>query len=260
MTRTSVVTGSASGIGRATRELLEGRGERVVGVDLHDADLTLDLGTAEGRAAMVEGVRRLTGGTVDAVFAVAGLSRPAPATVAVNYFGAVATLEGLRPLLLRSAAPRAVVVSSMAALHPVDDDLVAALEKGDEAAALNRAEVMAGEPGSWGRLIYGSSKKAISRWVRRQAPGAEWAGAGIPLNAIGPGVIATPMTAEMISTEEKRAALLEVVPMPLNGVAEAHTVARLLAWLGGVENTHLCGQVIYIDGGSDAVLRGDSVW
>ncbi|GIJ54689.1 SDR family oxidoreductase [Virgisporangium aurantiacum] len=258
MTRTSVVTGSASGIGKATRELLEGRGERVVGVDLHDADLTLDLATAEGRAAMVEGVRRLTGGTVDAVFAVAGISLPAPATVAVNYFGAVATLEGLRPYLLRSAAPRAVVVSSMAALHPVDDDLVAAIERGDEAAALNRAELLAGEPA--GQLIYGSSKKAISRWVRRQAPGAAWAGAGIPLNAIGPGVIATPMTAEMISTEEKRAALLEVVPMPLNGVAAADTVARLLAWLGGAENTHLCGQVIYVDGGSDAVLRGDSVW
>jgi hypothetical protein len=26
------------------------------------------------------------------------------------------------------------------------------------------------------------------------------------------------------------------------------------------ENTHLCGQVIFIDGGSDAVIRGDSTW
>jgi NAD(P)-dependent dehydrogenase (short-subunit alcohol dehydrogenase family) len=260
MTRTSVITGSASGIGRATRELLERRGERVVGVDLHDADLTVDLTTAEGRAAMVEGVRRLTGGAVDAVFAVAGIARPTPGTVAVNYFGAVATLEGLRPLLLGSAAPRAVVVSSMAALHPVDDELLAALDAGDEAAALDRAEVLAKEPETLGGLIYGSSKRAISRWVRRQAPLADWAGAGIALNAIGPGVIATPMTADMISTEEKRAELLKRVPMPLNGVADADAVARLLAWLGGAENTHLCGQVIYIDGGSDAVMRGDSVW
>jgi NAD(P)-dependent dehydrogenase (short-subunit alcohol dehydrogenase family) len=260
MTRTSVVTGSASGIGRATKELLESRGERVIGVDLRDADLTVDLATAGGRAAMVEGVRGLTGGVVDAVFAVAGLAQPSPATVAVNCFGAVATLEGLRPFLLGSAAPRAVVVSSMAALHPVDDELVAAIEAGDEDAALNRAEVLAKAPESLGGLIYTSSKKAISRWVRRQAPRAEWAGAGIALNAIGPGVIATPMTADMISTAEKRAALLQVVPMPLNGVAEADPVARLLAWLGGVENTHLCGQVIYIDGGSDAVMRGDSVW
>ena len=260
MTRTSVITGSASGIGMATKHLLESRGERVIGVDLHGADITVDLTTADGRAAMVDGVRRLTGGAVDAVYAVAGLAQPVPATVAVNFFGAVATLEGLRPFLVASAAPRAVVVSSMAALHPVDNQLVAALRAGDEVAALSRAEVMAKEPESLGQLIYSSSKKAVSQWVRRLAPGADWAGASIALNAVGPGIIATPMTADMIATEEKKAALLELVPMPLNGVAEAQTVARLLAWLGGVENTHLCGQVIYIDGGSDAVIRGDSVW
>ena len=46
MSRTYVVTGSASGIGKATTELLTERGERVVGVDTHDADVTVDLSTA----------------------------------------------------------------------------------------------------------------------------------------------------------------------------------------------------------------------
>ena len=260
MTRTSVVTGSASGIGKATKELLESFGERVIGVDLHDADITADLATAEGRTAVVEGVRELSGGAVDAVYAIAGLSQPSPATVAVNYFGAVATLDGPRPLLLASSAPRAVVVSSMAALFPADEQLYASLTAGDELAAMSRAEVMAKEPESLGQLIYGTSKQALSRWVRRQAPTAEWAGAAIALNAVAPGIIVTPMTADLIDTEQKKATLLDMVPMPLNGVAEAQTVAHLLAWLGGVENTHLCGQVIYIDGGSDAVIRGDSVW
>ncbi|MFD0519862.1 SDR family oxidoreductase [Paractinoplanes durhamensis] len=194
------------------------------------------------------------------MYAVAGLALPVPATVAVNFFGALATLEGLRPFLLGSAAPRAVVVSSMAALHPVDDELVALLENRDEAAALARAEVLAKSPETLGSLIYSSSKKALSRWVRRQAPAVEWAGASIPLNAVGPGIIVTPMTADMIATEEQTAALLELVPMPLNGVAQPEAVANLLAWLGSVENTHLCGQVIYVDGGSDVVIRGDSVW
>jgi len=260
MARTSVVTGSASGIGRATKQLLESRGERVIGVDLHDADLTVDLATAQGRAELVEGVRRLSGGTVDAVYAVAGLSQSTPATVAVNYFGAIATLQGVRPFLLQSPAPRAVVVSSMAALHPVDDELVADLDAGDEVAAMLRAEVMAKEPETLGRLVYSSSKRALSRWVRRHAASAQWAGSGIPLNAVGPGIIATPMTADLTDTPEKTAALLELVPMPLHGIAQAETVARLLAWLGGQENTHLCGQIIYIDGGSDAVIRGDSIW
>lgn len=260
MPRISVITGSASGIGKATRELLEGRGERVIGVDIHDADVVADLASADGRTAMVDAVRTAAGGRIDAVYAVAGLALPAPATVAVNYFGTVATLEGLRPLLADSDAPRALLVSSMAALMATDDELVALLAAGDEPAALARAEVLAKEPAATGQLIYSSTKLALSRWVRRRAATGEWAGAGIPLNAVSPGIIATPMTADLIATPEGREALLGIVPMPLNGIAEPIVVARLLAWLNSPDNTHLCGQVIYVDGGSDAVLRGDSVW
>lgn len=50
-------------------------------------------------------------------------------------------MEGLQPLLLASPSPRVVAVSSMAALFPVDDELVAELAAGDELAALARAEV-----------------------------------------------------------------------------------------------------------------------
>lgn len=259
MTRTSVVTGAASGIGKATKELLESRGERVIGVDLHDADVTVDLTTAEGRANLVSGVAALTD-TVDAVFAIAGLAHPIPATVSVNYFGMVATLEGLRPMLAASPAPRAVGVASMASLMPVDDELVAAMTAGDEASALSRAEVLAQDPATTGQLIYSSTKKAFAQWVRRTAPTDAWAGASIPLNAVAPGIIATPMTADMIATAEAREQLLQMVPMPLNGIAEPIVVARLLAWLAGEENSHLCGQVVFVDGGSDVVIRGDSTW
>ncbi|MBU4335264.1 MAG: SDR family NAD(P)-dependent oxidoreductase, partial [Actinobacteria bacterium] len=218
MTRTSVVTGAASGIGLTTTKLLESRGERVIGVDLHDADVVADLTTERGRTDMVERVRELSGGTLDALYAVAGLALPIPATVAVNYFGMVATLVGLRPLLLGSPAPRAVGVASMASLFPVDDELVANLTAGDEPAALARAEILAKEPETTGGLIYGSTKKAFAQWVRRSAATADWAGASIPLNAVAPGIIATPMTADLMATDEARAALLRQVPMPLNGV------------------------------------------
>jgi len=260
MSRTAVVTGAASGIGRATRALLESRGERVIGVDLHHADVTADLSTPEGREHMVREVGERSDGSVDAVYAVAGVHTSTVATAAVNFFGAVATLEGLRPLLVGSPAPRAVAVSSMAGIHGVDDQLVGAMLDGDEPAALARAEELAAGTSGEGYLIYSSSKRALSRWIRRQAPTPDWAGASIPLNAVAPGVIATPMTADLTSTEERRASLLELVPMPLNGIAEAPVVARLLAWLGSEENSHLCGQVVYVDGGSDAVMRGDAVW
>lgn len=127
-------------------------------------------------------------------------------------------------------------------------------------AALARAEVLAEEPETTGALLYASTKLALSQWVRRQAATPQWAGAGIPLNAVAPGIIATPMTAGLTATAQGREALLKMVPMPLNGIAEPLVVARLLAWLGGEENTHVCGQIVYVDGGSDAVLRGDSVW
>ncbi|HBU42509.1 MAG TPA: short-chain dehydrogenase, partial [Microbacterium sp.] len=98
--RTYVVTGAASGIGKATADLLVERGDRVIGVDLHDSDVEVDLTTTEGRERLVVEVNRLSGGRIDGILAIAGLAVPAPATVGVNYFGMVATLEGLRPLLL----------------------------------------------------------------------------------------------------------------------------------------------------------------
>ena len=66
------------------------------------------------------------------------------------------------------------------------------------------------------------------------------------------------MVAPLITTDEAKAQLLQMVPMPLNGMAEPVVVARLL--VAGPENTHLCGQMIFVDGGSDVVIRGDGVW
>jgi NAD(P)-dependent dehydrogenase (short-subunit alcohol dehydrogenase family) len=73
-------------------------------------------------------------------------------------------------------------------------------------------------------------------------------------------MVRTPMIADMIATAEARAAIDTQVPMPLNYYLEPEQVAPLLIWLTSVENTHVTGQTIYIDGGSDAALRGDNVW
>ncbi len=186
---------------------------------------------------MVEEVRRASGGAVDAVIAGAGVvyMQGNEAIIRINYFGAVATLDGLRPLLAGGHRPRAVGIASRGLLRKVDDDVVHACLAGDE----ERAVDLALRPGV---DAYATSKRALARWVRRAAPTPEWAGAGIPINAIGPGYVKTPMT---------------------DGVREAVAagrIAHLLDYLTSQENTMVTGQVIFIDNGSDVVMRGDDIW
>ncbi len=261
MPRTYVVTGTASGIAAATAKILTERGNKVIGIDIHDADIVADLSTKQGRLDAASKAIELAGGSIDAVIACAGLAHPIAKTVSVNYFGMTEFLGALAPTLAKSEAPRAALISSMASLMPNDPALVEAMfVDDDEAKAVARAQELVDTGGGMEQLIYGSTKRAISRWVRRESPKPEWAGACIPLNAIGPGIVRTPMVADMIATAEARAGLDQAVPMPCNYYLEPENVAYLLIWLTSVENTHVTGQTIYIDGGSDVVLRGDNVW
>jgi len=260
MARTYVVTGTASGIAAATAKMLKAAGNTVIGVDIHDADVVADLSTKQGRLDAANKAIELSGGKIDAVIACAGLAHPIAKTVSVNYFGMTEFLNALAPTLAKAEAPRAVLISSMASLMPNDKELVDAMVADDEEKAVARAQVLVDTGGGMEQLIYGSTKRAIARWVRRECIKPQWAGNCIPLNAIGPGIVRTPMVADMIATEEARKSIDEMVPMPCNYYLEPENVAYLLMWLASVENTHVTGQVIYIDGGSDAALRGENIW
>lgn len=260
MARTYVITGSASGIGATTAQLLRDRGDRVIGIDLAGADIDADLSQPQARLDAATRATELAGGTIDAVIACAGISAPIAKTIAVNYFGVTELLTALLPALTASDAPRAAVVSSMASLQPNSPDLVEAALAGDEAKALEIAQQLADQGPEVGYAVYPSSKRALSRWVRRASIAPEWAGAGIPLNAVAPGTVLTPMTAGLLATEEGAKMVDAAVPMPLNGHQPPESVAHLLIWLTSPENTHLAGQVVYDDGGADATLRGDDIW
>ena len=104
----TVVTGSASGLGAALVALLEAEGRPVIGVDRHEADIVADLGTVEGREAAIAAVLDRSGGRLDGLVSCAGLSPIHPdaaAVVSVNWFGAMAMLDGLLPALSRGDEP-----------------------------------------------------------------------------------------------------------------------------------------------------------
>ena len=227
--RTIAITGSASGIGAATRTRLEAAGHRVIGIDLRDADVVADLSTDEGRAGLADAVGALTGGSLDGLVAAAGItSDHGDRVVAVNYFGAVATLEGLRPLLAKGTDPRAVAVAS------------------------NATTTQPGYPAAVG--AYGVAKLARARWVRRQSTTEPWIGSGITLNAIAPGFIDTPLTTggwDFVSS------LGDIYPMPSGRPGKPEEVAALLTYLVSPEAGFFVGSFIVMDGGTDAKLRAD---
>lgn len=259
MARINVVTGAASGIGKATTELLRSRGETVITADLHDCDINADLTTAEGRAFYTSEVERLTGGKLDAIYAIAGLATPTPTTVAVNYFGAIASVENIRKLLLESDAPRVVITSSIASYMSRNEELLSHLLANDEPGALECAARLAADPEVAG-TIYGTTKHAVTRWIRKNAISPEWAGSGIALNGVGPGIIRTPMTEEMLANPEIAAGLEATCPAPFNGpAADPKWIAEALAFLGSPDNMFITGQVLFADGGAEATIRPERV-
>jgi NAD(P)-dependent dehydrogenase (short-subunit alcohol dehydrogenase family) len=269
MDRTYVVTGAASGVGAATARYLKERGGRVIACDLHRADVIADLTTADGRAALIDGVTRLCGGRIDAIVANAGGGAP-ETSLSLNFFGAVATLEGLRPLLGESAAPRAVAVSSLAALRPPHSPIVEACLNMDEPGAIAAALslVAAGararpaadplpDEAQTPLELYGAAKYALQRWCRRAAAEPQWAGAGITLNVISLGVFDTPAAAYILSDPASRAAMGSMVPMRGAFPGRPEEAAAVLAWSVSPENSQMTGQVLYVDGGFECRVRGD---
>ena len=166
----------------------------------------------------------------------------------VNYFGTVEVLEGLRPLLAAGGAAVAISSNSTTVQPDIPLALVEACLDGDEAAAA----AVADEGTSMG--AYAATKIAVAYWVRRHATGPEWAGAGLRLNAVAPGLIETPMVAAM-RADERTGPMLDMLPIPLGRPGRPEEIAALVAFLVGPDSTFFCGSVVFCDGGSDALLR-----
>ena len=255
---TYAISGSASGMGAATRRRLEAEGHAVVGIDRRDAEVIADLGTTEGRAGAVAAVVDAAGGVLDGAVSAAGLGPPVAGELIarVNYFGSVALLEGLRPALAAAGAAQVVQFGSNSSTTTpnLPDDLLAAFvdsREEDAVAIINEVDPMFAPA-----IAYGGAKLAITRWCRRAAVAEPWVGAGIRLNVIAPGPVDTPLLRKG-QADAVYGPLMEAFPVPVAETPDADALAQWVEFMLSPVARFACGSVFYVDGGTDALMRSD---
>ena len=237
-------------MGAATSSMLEAEGQRVIGVDLHGATITADVGDAAGRAHALDAIRTLSDGVVDGVVTWAGVAglteRPGSVVVSVNFFGTIALLEGLRPLLAASDRPAAVAISSN-----LDSPRHATNWSGDLAGSRGAARARQIDSVScWHTLL------EAGRPDGPPSPPPGQIGAGITSTLV-PGAVETPMLTETGKPTIGR--FIDEFPIPVGRKGRPEELAAFTCFLLGPDARFICGSVLFVDGGTDTLLRPDTV-
>jgi 3-oxoacyl-[acyl-carrier protein] reductase len=228
--RVAIVTGGASGIGRAATAGLEATGAAVAVFD-RAGDPPVDVSDAAGVEAAVQGVRERLG-SIDILVNAAGipaladLSDPGfgavwDQTLAVNLQGTLNTVRACLDDLLASKAGRIVNIASTEALT-------------------------AGRMGS----PYTVSKHAVVGLTRSLA--VDLGRRGVTANCVCPGATLTGMTAPI--PEEARAAYGRR-NIPLGRYGSPEEVAYMVVALTAPEASFVNGAIIPVDGGMTAMSR-----
>ena len=250
---TYIISGGATGIGAATRQLLKAAGHEVISVDIKDGDVYADLGDPASREAAIREVAK-GWPIIDGLITCAGVAShfPDPGKIlAINYFGTRGLIEGLKPNIRQGG--RLVAISSNSAPMCQNPALIDALLANDETLALDLAQ------SSHGHDCYAGSKQAVARWMRSVAP--TYAQSGIAFNAVAPGYIETPMTAEVAASAEYGEAIQQfVASIPIGRPGQPDDVARLIEFLLSPAAGFIAGSLIFCDGAHDALMRPDGLF
>ncbi len=251
--RNIIISGSASGIGLACKERLESMGDRVIGIDIRDAEIIADLSSREGRDHAITQALALSNGEIDGLVlsaGVSGMQHPGDFTVSLNYFGSVDLFDGLRPAMEGRPNPCAIGLVSNSSQFDIDydDPMVLALLEGDENKC--REMILELDRGAGYRM----SKHALARAVRRRA--AEWGPLGVRINAIVPGMTETPMVASLQDDPEV-GPMLDLLPIPMGRKGTAVEMAGVVAFLLSDDASYVHGMMMWVDGGTDAAIRPD---
>ena len=118
---------------------------------------------------------------------------------------------------------------------------------------LRARDLAVGIAGQW---AYAGSKRALTYWMRRHT--AEWARDGVRMNAIAPGYTQTPMTAAVEQDPTYGPAIRKfLASIPVGRPGQPEDMADAAMFLLSPAAAFVCGSVLFVDGGHDAMQRPD---
>ena len=260
MEKAYIITGSSSGLGASIALSLRKKGNNVIGIDWKDdADIVADLSVQEELEGALNKAFSLCPNPAGVV-SNAGLSpihNDPYQILKVNWFAAKAVLDVSLPYLARSPLSSAVAISSIGAAIGGDANLEACLHSENR----NRSNeclksIDHADPSSTGIIAYSTCKAALARYVRRNAQA--WGSKGVRLNAVAPGKMDTPMLDGLL-TDPILSPGVTNLPYGIEAIGKPGQIGEVVEFLLMPNSSFVHGQIIYVDGGTEAILRPDLV-
>lgn len=236
--RTAVVTGAGQGIGLAITEALLAVGAHVVAVDRE----------AEGLAALAgrANLSTLQGDVTDAALPAALDAHLAAHGLALNILcNNAGVARGAHALETSDEDFTRYYEVNVLGLFRLSRWAVSGMMRHGGGAIVNTASIFA-MIGAQDSAGYSASKAAVMGLTQQMA--TDFGPSGIRVNAVAPGLIETPLTAERIRTEAWRRHQM-IDGCPLRRVGKPEDVARVVRFLASDEASYLTGQTLAVDGG-----------